>query len=373
MPTRLDALDRLRAGAMLAGVAFHAALAHSPMVQPLWLTADRAQAPWLDGLLWPMHLLRMPLFFWLAGFFAAWQWERRGAGGLMRDRVRRVLVPLVVGLPLMHLAMDALVQWGVAHVQHPSPLMGWVRRAWAEGWPSPPPSLGHLWFLAYLLLFTVLLWVGRTLVPLAWRARWSVPSRGAGAFGLLALPVLLVPTLAAVPAPHPAPEALLPQPWAIAFYGTFFALGTVSRPWLTVLARKKCWLGLGLGAGLAMVGFVLLLPRPVPPGDWAVAAVSSVAAVWGCGAVVGAVSAWQAPLGRAMRFLADAAYWVYLVHLPILLALQLATMDLDWPWTVKLPLVLGLTLGLSLGTFALWIRNGVWGRWLLGRRGAAPA
>ncbi|MFO0120901.1 MAG: acyltransferase family protein [Inhella sp.] len=226
MPTRLDALDRLRAGAMLAGVAFHAALAHSPMVQPLWLTADRAQAPWLDGLLWPMHLLRMPLFFWLAGFFAAWQWERRGAGGLMRDRVRRVLVPLVVGLPLMH---------------------------------------------------------------------------------------------------------------------------------------------------LAMVGFVLLLPRPVPSGDWAVAAVSSVAAVWGCGAVVGAACAWQAPMGRAMRFLADAAYWVYLVHLPILLALQLATMDLDWPRTLKLPLVLGLTLGLSLGTFALWIRNGVWGRWLLGRREAATA
>ena len=61
------ALDNLRALAMLAGVVFHAALAHSPLLAPIFPTADTSQAAWLDALLWPLHLVRMPLFFVIAG------------------------------------------------------------------------------------------------------------------------------------------------------------------------------------------------------------------------------------------------------------------------------------------------------------------
>ncbi len=364
MAERLHALDRLRAGAMLAGVGFHAALAHSPMVQPWWLTADRSQAPVLDLLLWPLHLVRMPLFFWLAGLLAADQVARRGTGGLLRDRLRRVLLPLVLGVPLMHWTLEALVRWAAATVQHPSPLLRLVQQAWAEGWPAPPPTTGHLWFLAYLMLFTLLLWVARTLVPPAWRARLQ-QAPAPLVVGLL--PLVLVPALASVPAPHPAPDGLLPQFWAVAFYGAFFALGTGSRPWLPGWARPRTWLAFGAGALLCMGAFGALLRAPVGPGAWAVAAVSGAAAVWGCVALVGGAWRWTAPAGPAVRFLADAAYWVYLVHLPLVLALQFALTDWAAPWFVKLPLVLALTLALSLGSFALWVREGALGRYLLGR------
>ena len=43
------------------------------------------------------------------------------------------------------------------------------------------------------------------------------------------MPLLLVPALASVSAPHPAPEGLLPQFWAVAFYGAFYALGALLR------------------------------------------------------------------------------------------------------------------------------------------------
>src|SRR3546814_6330862 len=69
---RLHYMDHLRALAMLAGVFFHAALAYSPVMNGFFPTADRQTSVWVDAVVWGLHLVRMPLFFLVAGFFAAW-------------------------------------------------------------------------------------------------------------------------------------------------------------------------------------------------------------------------------------------------------------------------------------------------------------
>jgi hypothetical protein len=55
----------------------------------------------------------MPLFFVLAGFFAALLVEKRGMLGTFKDRAARVLAPLVVGsvtlLPLDAALLVALI------------------------------------------------------------------------------------------------------------------------------------------------------------------------------------------------------------------------------------------------------------------------
>ena len=61
--TRLHYLDNLRALAMIGGVFFHAALAYSPMLHHLWLTADSQQSEVVDIVSWFSHLFRMPVFF----------------------------------------------------------------------------------------------------------------------------------------------------------------------------------------------------------------------------------------------------------------------------------------------------------------------
>ena len=45
-----------------------------------------------------IHGFRMPLFFLLSGFFTAMLWKRRGLGGLLIHRVKRILLPLTVGM-----------------------------------------------------------------------------------------------------------------------------------------------------------------------------------------------------------------------------------------------------------------------------------
>ena len=77
---------------------------------------------------------------------------------------------------------------------------------------------------------------------------------------------------------------------------------------------------------------------------------------------------------KARRYLADSSYWLYIMHLPLVMALQVAVSDLPWPGAVKFALVLATTMGILLGSYQLFVRNSWLGAWLNGRRlGGGPA
>ncbi len=365
MAPRLLALDQLRAGAMLAGVFFHAALAHSPLVRPIFPTADASQAAWLDLVLWPLHLVRMPVFFVIAGVLAAHSLARGGLAALMRSRARRLLVPLLVLAPLLHVAMTQLVTHAALNVAQPSPLLRWVRQALAADAPSLPPGTGHLWFLYYLLLFTVLLWTLRLLLPERVKTALRALPLPAWALGL---PLLLAPAFAAVSVPHPAPESLLPQFWALTVFGGFYAFGFLVGSRLEALQQGRTLAALGLAGVVAMLVFLALLEPLRWTAGAATGLASACASVWLTLALLGAALRWLRRASASMAYLSDASYWIYLAHLPLLFALQFAWMDAPWPWVVKLPLAIALTLALCLASFELLIRRGAIGRWLLGRR-----
>ncbi|MEE4218194.1 MAG: hypothetical protein V2I48_11330 [Xanthomonadales bacterium] len=69
-----------------------------------------------------------------------------------------------------------------------------------------------------------------------------------------------------------------------------------------------------------------------------------------------------------IRYLADASYWLYLVHLPIVLWLQIAFAELPMHWTLKLPAISLLTIGLSLLLYDLVVRPTLAGKILNGRK-----
>lgn len=359
---RLHYMDHLRALAMLAGVFFHAALAYSPLMSGFWPAADRQNSAWVDAVVWGLHLVRMPLFFLVAGFFTAWVIARRGQGGLYRQRLRRIALPFLVCLPLVLWALTASTFWAAMNVEHPSAMLVMIRQYLEmPDRPSSPPGTSHLWFLYYLLLFTVLHWVARTL-ELGRLGRWLVSRPPA--WLLVGLPLLLVPALASVSAPHPAPESFLPQFWAIAFYGAFFALGTLvhGQPdWLERARPFATWLAIGCGVLYAtfLWRLVVELPGQAFPAtaSWLVAALEAVLSVW---LTVLCLLAGQRLLNRAsatMQYLAQSAYWTYLLHLPLLFAVQYLLMDLELAWPLKFTLALAGTLTACLLSYQLLVRH----------------
>lgn len=380
--SRVHSMDNLRALAMLAGVVFHAALAYSPLAHPVFPTADRDGSAWVDVFAWFVHLFRMPLFFAVAGYFTALQVQRHGVGGMLRSRALRIGLPFVLFLPVVHWALTLSTLHAAQTVAHPSPLLQLIRDLLQAGpLPQTPPGTSHLWFLYYLLWFCVLVWVGRSfsLQRLAARLAGLAP-----AWLLVALPLLLVPALAAVPAPNPAPESLLPQFWAFGYYGPFFVLGMLLHGHPGVVDRLRAralWLVAGSVAVYA--AYFSLLMQSVGSKDamatapWTLALPEAAIGVW---MTIACLALGRVALERAhpvLRYLADASYWTYLVHLPVLLSIQYRLMDLSWPWTAKFATSLVLTMGVCLASYQLLVRPTLLGRMLGGspakRREVAPA
>lgn len=96
--SRRHDLDALRAIAMLLGIALHGALAYMPLPDAAWAVHDRSQSQLFSVFTSIVHGFRMPLFFVISGFFTAMLWRKRGLRSLLNHRLKRIGVPLLLGL-----------------------------------------------------------------------------------------------------------------------------------------------------------------------------------------------------------------------------------------------------------------------------------
>ena len=97
---RLHALDALRAFALFLGIYFHASLSYMPGLDE-WVVTDSSTGPVIWLLSGFSHLFRMSLFFFIAGYFARLVYHRKGFGYFVRDRAKRIALPLLMFLPVM--------------------------------------------------------------------------------------------------------------------------------------------------------------------------------------------------------------------------------------------------------------------------------
>ena len=95
-PARRHDLDALRAAAMLLGVAYHSSLSFS--LGPGWVVQDVHQSKALYVFQAFVHGFQMQLFMLLSGFFTAMLWRKLGLKGLLRNRLKRILLPCLAGL-----------------------------------------------------------------------------------------------------------------------------------------------------------------------------------------------------------------------------------------------------------------------------------
>lgn len=109
---RLHGLDALRAFAMLLGIGLHAALSFIP---GFWAVQDNMAdfAGPFDEFLVAVHGFRMPIFFLMSGFFTAMLWRRRGLGYLINHRLRRIALPLLIGLVTVIPVMNLVYEWAI--------------------------------------------------------------------------------------------------------------------------------------------------------------------------------------------------------------------------------------------------------------------
>lgn len=369
---RLHYMDNLRALAMLVGVLFHAGLAYSVLLHDFWPTADVDSSAWVDVAVWFTHLFRMPLFFAVAGFFTALLVSKSGVGGMLRNRFSRVLLPFVLFWPVVYLAMGWLFTHVGTRVENLSPLLALVKKWMLE--PNPPvapPTLMHLWFLPYLMCFCVLVWVAIAL-ELKWLFRWFAALRPSLLLGLA--PLILFPSLASVTAPFPAPESFFPQWWALVFFGFYFALGYQIFQHRLVLDQLKKFAPLTFASAvLAYAAFWWLTSiqnplQPKPLLHMLQALLEAYIGLWMALSCVIYGKKWLNRSNHFLRYVADASYWVYIIHLPVLFAIQYKLLDVEASSLTKFAISVVGTLSISFASYQVLVRHTLIGKLLNGAR-----
>jgi len=386
---RLHGLDAVRGYALLLGVIYHATMAYLPGPQ-IWPVKDSQESLILSGLFFVSHTFRMTTFFLIAGFFAHMMVEKRGVAGFVRDRAKRIALPLVAFWPisiggiLAAAAYGAYVATGHVPTHGPPPA------------PNPPPlafPLTHLWFL-YLLLWLyagalaarglVLTFDRKGALPkLADRlVRWTIGNPlgtvvlGLPAFTAFALSPQWLPWFG-VTTPD---QSLIPNAIALTQFGMAFGFGWLLNRQAGLLQglaqRWPTHLGLAVlftAAQLAWMGVhPMLHPATSDLQRIGLGAYYAMSAWTGTFAIIGLAVRFLSNESPARRYIADSSYWVYLVHLPIVMALQAAVSRLGWPWEVKFAVVLGVGFVLMFASYQLLVRRTWIGAILNGRRAPKP-
>ncbi|WP_227488147.1 acyltransferase family protein [Brachybacterium subflavum] len=382
---RLHHLDALRAGALLLGVVLHTVLGFVPGAA--WLFQDTRTASWALPVMVVIHLFRMILFMMLAGYFGRMVLMRRGTGSYVRDRLLRIGAPLIAFWPLAVLSLPVVIVAGSAALGRPLPGAvqggaedtGGAQGGADEGGPGLLDLLtpGQLWFLLLLVeIILVVVLVRALLVRLLGADRAGRAARAIGR--VLSSPAGLL--LAALPYAAglvaqgtniggiQEPTTLIPVPGASLAYGGAFlvgwflqvetrALGRMARGWPLCLALAGLLTAPLLVGGSGTPESPVLTLVLVPLAGW----------TWVRGLLGLAARAMDREI-FAVRYLADASYWIYLLHLPLVVALGLAMAELPLPPLVKVALNLLLTTGILLLAYDLMVRSTWIGRWLNGHR-----
>jgi glucan biosynthesis protein C len=372
---------------MLLGVVLHTLISYRP--PPDGLVNDPAQGTLLAYLIVDaIHVFRMPSFFVISGFFGALLWSKRGSRAMLRNRFERLVLPLLVFALLL---WPALLFSGTFASAVTSGAVDPVARGLAKvstGASLPPHSI-HLWFLNYLVWIIVI--VGALVTVLE---RWGIHA-----------PRFLERARAAAESPWrslvwfgglnllwwygmgwdslPTSGAWIPDPVILGYYTLCFGLG-----W-TLFAAKfdlstlgdRAWTFVAMGVACFVLRFALGWAEqeftPVdgvePPiyirfahgGRTLLGCVSLVAFSRG---LAGWFMRYASAGSTGWRYVSDASYWVYLIHLPLCALVTALLVGWDVHVLVKCVTAIALVSLIAVATYDLAIRATFVGRFLNGRR-----
>ncbi len=382
---RLHGLDALRAVMMLLGLVLHSMVSYGPLqsMGDMWPFLDIRTSPLADLALVYIHTFRMPVFFVTAGFFAAMLYQRRGAGGLMRNRLSRIGIPMVVGFVVLY----PLTRIGFAFALAAKADMSTATAAAVAQLQQPFADANtiHLWFLYYLLLFYVFALLCVQVVsklPATWRERGHAAfvraSRHTWRSLIFAVPTALT-LLPMETASLDTNATFIPAIRTLAAYFVFFGYGWLlygARELLSTFTRSA-WTQCVVATALFVPNFLAL--RMV----WGHSPHAGLARLVAVG--TGALMMWLFIFGMTglflryfknhnprIRYMVDASYWLYLLHLPLAIWLPGMLAQVNVHAMIKAGVVLAVMTPILLVSYHVLVRPTFIGKVLNGRRYPAP-
>lgn len=316
-------LDWLRIGAFGLLILYHSGMFFVP-----WSWHVKTAVP-VEWLVWPMKMVnpwRLLLLFLISGVVSRIMLGRLGSAAFARSRSLRLLIPLLAGIfifvvpqPWYELRDRGAYQHGLLHF--------WLHDYFEFGTSlgTPVPTYNHLWFVAYLWVYSMILALATLAAPRLGRLLQAGFDRLASGPGLFVLPVLWFWLARAILFPiFGETHALIDDPYAHVVYAFsfFFGVGLAGAPraWEMIVGWWKLAL-LGAGIGYALTVFVDV--SGATGGAVGVArAFARATLAWG--AILGLLGFARTHLNhdhKVRRYLTEAVFPFYIVHQTAIIAI----------------------------------------------------
>lgn len=348
----------------------------TPVLEPFMLLT----APW-----------RMSLLFLISGTATAFMLGK-SRDGFLRQRSWRLLPPLLFGMlvivpPQSYFQVVEQLPGGY----HEGYLAFWNRYLHADHSFCRDgclilPTWNHLWFVAYLWVYTVLLWLALRIAPATIERLGRRVAASLSGVGLLLWPAtLLAVARIALIDRYEQTDALLGDWYNHAQYLPMFALGYwIARDhavWEQMRALRRPALLLALGGWAVIAGgyAIYVIVDADVPGAGAGNLLIFRRAIWGLFqwsaivAVCGYARHWAPGDSPARRYLTDAVFPIYIVHQTIIVVLAHQLKPAELSPAIEAPLLIAATFA---GSFAIYevVRRISWLRPLFGlKRKPRPA
>ena len=320
-----------------------------PALEPLMILS----APW-----------RLALLFLVSGVATAHLLEKRPQG-FLRQRSWRLLPPLLFGMyvvvpPQAYFELVEKVPGGY-HAGYLGFMVDYLKggdlHCMAPGDCVDAPTWNHLWFVAYLWLYSAILWAVCRLLPQAWRDKAAGLVRAAcSSQGILWWPMLVLVAARVLVYPHaPSSHDLVDDAYNHLQYGLVFAIGyllaSADGVWEQLRRYRHRMLLLALTSYVLMLAAFLAFESvdAIPP-----ARMSLIWSLWGVmewaaiAAILGHARNWNPKDSPLLRYLTLAVFPFYILHQTVIVVLAHALKPLRITPALEGPLLIVATFGVCL-------------------------
>ncbi|MGS1016980.1 acyltransferase family protein [Allosphingosinicella humi] len=364
-------LDWLRIGAFGLLILYHIGMFFVPWD---WHTKTAQPLEWLELPMLSLTPWRLSLLFLISGVASRVLLAKSDAGSFTRSRSRRLLIPLLAGMvlfvapqPWVELSEKAGYAEGFAYF--------WLHDYFEFGASTGLilPTYNHLWFVAYLWLYTMALALF-SLAPAAWRrAAQGAFDRLFGGWRVVVLPILFLWLLRATLFPiFGETHIIFDDPYNHLVYGFafFFGVGLARSERIWTLLTER-WGRIAV-PGVAGYAVILLLDLTIPGEsgnlELLVARLARSLQAWGIIlALLGLAQRHLHRDGPARRYLTDAIFPYYIAHQTIIVLVGHALKPHGLGAGAEFAIILAATVTGCAATYELVRRVG-WLRPLFGLR-----
>ena len=374
VPPRRNDIDWLRVFAVYLLFVFHTAMVFNPAPFYHIRNADLSLAMLIGAGF--IGLWHMPLFFLLAGWSAYGSLAARGTGGFVKERILKLWVPLVMGSvllmpPIKYVELLSGLDANYAGLRVSPALQPSFQQVIPSGLPSMPPfheslleflptfftrldrfTWAHLWFIAYLLVFTLVC------LPLF---RWLQTRRGDlghTPVWWIYLPILPLTLIQVVLRPYWPGLQNLYDDWAnVAYYGTYLIAGFLLAryPALERAVHREWKRALGIGLAATVLLLLGVLRAFQLPG--LLLAGSAVAGWCFVLALLGAAYRLLARVTVGLPYLVESAFPVYWLHQAAIVLIGYFVIQLELGIAAKYALLIVAAVSATLVVYHFGIRR----------------